>query len=166
MFIILAVAEGEPSQGSTSRMSRRVTSSFSIQGRGRSLTLRRGRTSTTRDRSAANAVSCSVPGLLAQLALARPPTLPPAAWSRRGCPSTARATVTPCAPGDHTRHRTPRGRRSCSWIVLSSLQHDTAARRPAPTHLGGREWGSAGAGWGDCHLPVRCRWVGGRCRQC
>jgi hypothetical protein len=57
--------------------------------------LRRGRTSTTRARSAASVVSCSVPGMLAQLALAPPPTLPPAAWSGRGCPSTARATVAP-----------------------------------------------------------------------
>jgi hypothetical protein len=57
--------------------------------------LRRGRTSTTRVRSAASVVSCSVPSMLAQLALAPPPTLPPAAWSGRGCPSTARATVAP-----------------------------------------------------------------------
>jgi hypothetical protein len=56
---------------------------------------RRGRTSTTRARSAASIVSCSMPGMLAQLALAPPPTLPPVAWSGRGCPSTARATVAP-----------------------------------------------------------------------
>jgi hypothetical protein len=59
--------------------------------------LQRGRTSTTRARSAASVVSCSVLGMLAQLALASPPTLPPAAWSGRGCPSTARATVATCA---------------------------------------------------------------------
>jgi hypothetical protein len=50
---------------------------------------RRGRTSTTRDRSAASIVSCSVRGMLAQLALAPPR----AAASGRGCPSTARVTV-------------------------------------------------------------------------
>jgi hypothetical protein len=58
---------------------------------------RRGRTSTTLAWSAASVVSCSVPGTLAQLALAPPPMLPPAAWSGRGCPSTARETVAPHA---------------------------------------------------------------------
>jgi hypothetical protein len=79
IFVILAEAEGKLSRGSTSRMGRQAVSSFSIQGRGRSPALRRGRTSTTRDRSAASVVSSSVPGSLAQLALPRPPTLPPAA---------------------------------------------------------------------------------------
>jgi hypothetical protein len=32
-----------------------------------------------------------------------PPALPPAAWSRRGCPSTARATVASCAGQPHPR---------------------------------------------------------------
>ena len=50
-------------------------------------------TLTARGRSAAGVVSSSMPGSLAQLALARPPTLPPAAWSGRGRPSTARVTV-------------------------------------------------------------------------
>jgi hypothetical protein len=58
---------------------------------------RRGQTSTTRARSAASVVSCSEPGMLAQLALAPPPMLPPAAWSGHGCPSTARATAAPRA---------------------------------------------------------------------
>jgi hypothetical protein len=58
---------------------------------------RRGQTSTTRAWSAASVVSCSVPGMLAQLALAPPPMLPPVAWSGRGCSSTARATVAPRA---------------------------------------------------------------------
>jgi hypothetical protein len=68
--------------------------------------------------------------------------------------------------GDRPRRRTSHGWRSCSWIVLSSLWHDASVRRSAPAHLGGREWGSAGAGWGDCHLPVRCQWAGGRYRRC
>jgi hypothetical protein len=38
--------------------------------------------------------------------------------------------ASPTAPGDRPRHRMPLGRRSCSWIVLSSLQHGTSARRP------------------------------------
>jgi hypothetical protein len=42
IFIILAVAEGELSRGSTSRMGRQVASSFSIQGRRRSPALWRG----------------------------------------------------------------------------------------------------------------------------
>jgi hypothetical protein len=79
IFIIRAGEEGELSQGSTSLMGRQAASSFSIQGRGRSPALRRGRTSTTRDRSVASVVSSSVPGSLVQLALSRPPTLPPAA---------------------------------------------------------------------------------------
>jgi hypothetical protein len=84
IFVILAEAEGKLSRGSTSRMGRQVVSSFSIQGRGRSPALRRGRTSTTRDRSAASVISSSVASSLAQLALPRPPTLPPAAWSLWG----------------------------------------------------------------------------------
>jgi hypothetical protein len=46
--------------------------------------LRRGRTSTTRVRSAVDVVICSVSGSLAQLALAPLPTLPPTAWSSWG----------------------------------------------------------------------------------
>jgi hypothetical protein len=42
IFVILAEAEGELSQGSTSRMGRQAVSSFSIQGRRHSLALRRG----------------------------------------------------------------------------------------------------------------------------
>jgi hypothetical protein len=57
----------------------------------------RGRTSTTRARSAASVVSCSMPGTLAQLALAPPPMLPPVAWSEPGCLSTTRVTVAPRA---------------------------------------------------------------------
>jgi hypothetical protein len=70
---------GRLSQVSTSRRGRQVASSFSIQGRGRSPALRKGRTSTTRGRSVASVVSSSVPSSLAQLALLRPPTLHPAA---------------------------------------------------------------------------------------
>jgi hypothetical protein len=71
----------------------------------------RGRTSITRARSAASVVSYSVPGMLAQLALAPLPTQPPAASSGRGCPSTARATVA------------PRAGRACLWPFPCRQQH-------------------------------------------
>jgi hypothetical protein len=96
---------------------------------------RRGRTLTTWARSAASVVSCSVPGMLAQLALALPPDVASCrlvrAWlsvQRRGDCRAARRSgmsvalpASPTAPGDRPRRRTPLGRRSCSWIVLSSL---------------------------------------------
>jgi hypothetical protein len=72
----------------------------------------------------------------------------------------------PTALGDRPRRRTPLGRRSCSWIVLSSLQHDASARRPVPARPRGLEWGSAGVGWGGRHSSV-WRWrAGGRSRRC
>jgi hypothetical protein len=74
--------------------------------------------------------------------------------------------ASPTAPEDHPRCRTPLGRRSCSWIVLSSLLHDASARRPVPARPRGLEWGSADAGWGGCHSSA-WRWrTGGRCRWC
>jgi hypothetical protein len=65
--------------GAYLRVGRRPASSSNIRERGLSPALRRGRTSTTRDRSAASVVKSSVPGSLAQLALSQPPTLPLAA---------------------------------------------------------------------------------------
>jgi hypothetical protein len=106
---------------------------------------------TTRGRSAASVVSSSMPGSLAQLAqlaLALLPVPPPTAGAERGCPSTVRAAVAPCAPGDCPRRRTPLGWRSCSWIVLSLLRHDASTRRSVPARPRGLEWGSTGAGWG------------------
>jgi hypothetical protein len=69
---------------------------------------------------------------------------PGGAWlsARRG------AAVAPCTPEDCPRRRTPLGRRSCSWIVLSPLRHDASTRRLVPVRPGGLEWGSAGALWG------------------
>jgi hypothetical protein len=110
--------------------------------------LAEGRTLTTRGRSAASVVSSSMPGSLAQLALALLPVPPPIARAERGYPPTVRAAVAPCAPGDRPRRRTPLRRRSCYWIVLSSLRHDAPARRSVPSCPRGLEWGSAGAGWG------------------
>ena len=54
--------------------------------------------------------------------------------------------ASPTAPGDRPRRRTPRGRRSCPWIVLSSLRHIASTWRLAPARLRGLEWGSASAG--------------------
>jgi hypothetical protein len=108
--------------------------------------LAEGRTLTMRGRSAASVVSSSMPGPLAQLAQALLPVPPPTARAERGCPPTVRVAVAPCAPGDRLRRRTSLGRRSCSWIVLSSLRHDASARRSVPAHPRGLEWGSAGAG--------------------
>jgi hypothetical protein len=74
--------------------------------------------------------------------------------------------ASPTAPGDRPRRRTPLGRRSCSWIVLSSLQHDASTRRPVSARPRGLEWGSAGAGWGGHHSSA-WRWhTSGRCRRC
>mgnify|MGYP000863961833 CR=1 FL=1 len=68
--------------------------------------------------------------------------------------------------GDRPRRHTPHGRRSCSWIVLSSLRHDASTQRSMPAHPRGLEWGSAGAGWGVRHSSA-WRWrAGGRCRRC
>jgi hypothetical protein len=107
-------------------------------GEGCSPALRRRRTSATRDRPAAGAVSCRVSSSLAWMALVPPPAPPPAAKrgtavrppherrSRRaqvccirGVPYTAGALLRR-RPGGRTRRRTPRRWRSHSWMVLSS----------------------------------------------
>jgi hypothetical protein len=82
-------------------------------GEGRSLALRRRRTSGTRDRPTAGAASHRVPGSSAWMASAPPLTLPPAVWPGRGCSSTARAMVAPCTGLPHPwllpRYRPHRG---------------------------------------------------------
>jgi hypothetical protein len=78
MFIILAGAEAGLSRSSTSRAGSWVSLSFSIQGRGRSLALREGRTLTTRGWSTAGVVSFSALGSSAWL-----PVPPPA--RKGGC---------------------------------------------------------------------------------
>jgi hypothetical protein len=84
IFVILAEAEGELSQGSTSRMGQQVVSSFSIQGRRRSPTLRRGE---LRQRRTGRPQASSAPACLARwlswLCRGLLP-LPPAAWSSWG----------------------------------------------------------------------------------
>jgi hypothetical protein len=87
-----------------------------------------------------------------------PPTLPPAAWSWRGCPSTARATVTPCAGPPHPR-LLPR-----HWPYWGVVQD--AVRRggggsvlgwSCPHSVGGQERGPLHARRGSRRPPVR-RW--------
>jgi hypothetical protein len=65
------------------------------------------------------------------------------------------AAVASCVLGDRSRRRTSLGRRSCSWIVLSSLRHDASARRSVPACPRGLEWGSTGAGWGHSWIDLR-----------
>jgi hypothetical protein len=72
-------------------------------GEGRSPALRRRQTSGTRDRSTTGAAGRHVPSSPAWMASAPPPMLSPAVWLGRGFPSTARATVTPCAGPPHPR---------------------------------------------------------------
>jgi hypothetical protein len=55
------------------------------------------------------------------MALAPPLALSPAAWMGRGCPSTARATVAPCAGPPHPR-RLPRRRPHCSDVAWGVVQ--------------------------------------------
>jgi hypothetical protein len=96
-----------------------------------------------RGRSAAGVVSSSMHGSLAQLALAQLPVPPPTSGAEYGRLPAIRAAVASCAPGDRPRRHTPLGRRSCSWIVLSSLRHDASTRRSVPARPRGLEWGSA-----------------------
>jgi hypothetical protein len=114
MFIILAGAEAGLSRSSTSRAGSWVSLPSSIQGRGRSLALRAGRTSTTRGWSTAGVASFSALGSPAWL-----PVPPPA----------ARAVVAPCARVDRPRHRAPLERRSCSRVVLPLQRYEASARR-------------------------------------
>jgi hypothetical protein len=138
MFIILAGAEAGLSQSSTSRTGSWVSLSFGIQGRGRSLALRAGRTSITQGWSTAGVVSFSALGSPAWL-----PAPPPA----------ARAVVAPCAREDRPRRRALLGRRSCSRAVL-------------PLHrYGAPAWRSVLRSSGRIRVGI-CRWADGPCRRC
>jgi hypothetical protein len=137
-FIILARAGVGLSRSSTSRAGSWVSLSFSIQGRGRSLALREGRTSTTRGWSTAGVVSFSVLGSPAWL-----PVPPPA----------ARAVVVPRAREDRPRRRALLGRRSCSGVVLPLLRYGASARRSVLRSSGRIRVGI-------------CRWADGSRRRC
>jgi hypothetical protein len=86
-------------------------------GEGRSLLMRRRRTSGTQGWLTTGVASHRVPDALAWMASVLPLMLPSAAGSGRGCPFTARATVVPCAGPPHPRLLSRC--RSCSW--MSSL---------------------------------------------
>jgi hypothetical protein len=92
MFIIRAGEEGEPSWGSAFRVGWRPASSSSIRGRRAFASLAKEANSGYAGSIVCGAVSCRVSGSSAWVALVPPPALPPAAWTGRGCPSTARAT--------------------------------------------------------------------------
>jgi hypothetical protein len=95
-------------------------------GEARPPALWRRRTSGTRGRSVAGAVSCRVSGSSAWMALVPPPALPPAAWSGHGCPLTARATVTPCIGSPHPRLLP--GRRPHRGVVQDVARHGGGSR--------------------------------------
>jgi hypothetical protein len=138
MFIILAGAEAGLSRSSTSRAGSWVSLSFSIRGRGRSLALREGRTSTTRGWSTAGVVSFSALG-----SPAWHPVPPPA----------ARAVDAPRAREDRPRRRALLGRRSCSGVVLPLHRYGASARRSVPRSSGRIRVGI-------------CQWADGSCRRC
>jgi hypothetical protein len=115
-----------------------VSLSLSVRGRGRSLTLREGRTSTTRGWSTAGVVSFSALGSPARL-----PAPPPA----------ARAVITQRAREDHPRRRALPGRRSCSGAALPLHRYGASARRSVPRSSGRIQVGI-------------CQWADGPCRRC
>jgi hypothetical protein len=122
MFIILAGVEAGLSRSSTSRAVSWASLSLIVRGRGRSLALREGRTSTTRGWPTAGVVSLD--------ALDSPAWLPVP-------PPAAKAVVAPCAREDRPRCRALPGRRSCSRAVLPLHWYDASTRRSVP-HLSGR----------------------------
>jgi hypothetical protein len=65
-------------------------------------------------------------------------------WPECGYLPAVWVAVAPRAPGNRPRRRALLGRRSCSWVVLPSLQHDASTWRSVLARLGGLEWGSAG----------------------
>jgi hypothetical protein len=143
MFIILAGAEAGLSRSSTSRAGSWVSLSFSVRGRGRSLALREGRTSTTRGWSTAGVVSLSALGSLAWL-----PVPPPA----------AKAVVTPRVREDRPRHHALLGRRSCSGAVLPLHRYGAPARRSVLRSSGRIRVGICRRADGPCRW---CRGGGG-----
>jgi hypothetical protein len=143
MFIILARAEARLSRSSTSRAGSWVSLSFSIQGRGRSLALRAGRSSITQGWSSAGVVSFSALGSPAWL-----PAPPPA----------ARAVVASCAREDRPRRRALPGRRSCSGAVLPLHRYGAPARRSVLRSSGRIRVGICRRADSPC---LRCRGGGG-----
>jgi hypothetical protein len=103
MFIIHAGEEGELSGSFAFRVGRQSASSSSIRGRRAFASLAEEANSGYAGQAVCGTVSCRVSGSPAWVALVPPPALPPTAGAERGCPSTARATVAPCAGRPHPR---------------------------------------------------------------
>jgi hypothetical protein len=164
MFIIHAGEEGEPSWGPASAWAGGPLLPPAFGGEGRSPALRRRRASGMRDRPTAGATGRHLPGFPAWMASAPPPTLPPAVWSGRGCPSTARTTVAPCAGPPHPRLLP---RRWLHWRVIQDVVRRGGGDRvlgwscPHFSSEDGSEDLFAHAEAAAAHL---CR--GGRCHRC
>jgi hypothetical protein len=162
---------GRAELGSRFRMGWRPASSSSIRGRRAFTSLAEeagfgyaGPADCRRHRPTAGATGHHLPGSPASMASAPPPTLPPAVWSRRGCPSTARTTVAPCAGPPHPRllsRRWPHRR------VIQDVVHRGGGDRvlgwscPHFSSEDGSEDLFAHAEAAAAHL---CR--GGRCHRC
>jgi hypothetical protein len=101
MFIIRAREEGEPSGSFPFRAGWRSASSSSIRGRRAFAGFAKGMNPRYAGPAVCGAVSCRMSGSPAWVALVPPPVLPPAARAERGYPSTAWATVAPCAGWPH-----------------------------------------------------------------
>jgi hypothetical protein len=129
MFIILAGVGAGLSRSSTSRAGSWVGLSFGVRGRGRSLALRAGRTSTTRGQSTAGVVSLSASGSSAWL-----PVPPPAGrrLPRRVHGGTVQ-DIARCQGGVRVLGR---------YCLCTGTVPPRGGR--CPTRLGGSEWGSAG----------------------
>jgi hypothetical protein len=142
MFIIHAGEGSEPSWGPAFRMGWRPTSSSNIRGRRAFASLAKevnfgyAGPAVCRRRQPPRA-QCLGLG-----ASTPPPMLPLAAWSGRGCPPTARATVAPCAGRPHPRFLL---RRWPHWGVVQDVVRRGGGDRvlgwSCPHSTGGRERG-------------------------
>jgi hypothetical protein len=103
MFIIRAGEEGEPSGSFAFHVGWRPASSSSIRGRMAFASLAEEANSGFAGPAVCGAVSCHVSGSSAWVALVPALVLPPVAGAERGCPSTARAMIAPCAGRPHPR---------------------------------------------------------------
>jgi hypothetical protein len=103
MFIIHAGEGGEPSWGLAFRMGWRPASSSSIRGRRAFASLAKEVNFGYAGPAVCRHHQPPRARCLGLGASAPPPTLPLAAWSGRGCPPTAWATVAPCAGRPHPR---------------------------------------------------------------
>jgi hypothetical protein len=159
IFIIRAWEEGEPSWGPAFRMGWRPVSSSSIRGRRAFTSLAEEANFGYVEPADCRPAGRHVPGSSAWMASAPPLTLPPAVWLECDCPSTARATVAPCAGPPHPRllprRRPHRGavqdivRRVLGWSCPHSCSEDGSEDLFACVEVAAAH---------------RCR--GGRCRRC